>query len=115
MKYPTPVRNVESLDESQREDLRTLKAMSDAAMTPQTLDGIAEMGRELGLFYLMGKKVGWNKSRLLGKVNWHPSVYVNKETGHTQMISGGRVVGSPYVSAYDLAETGYRFMEILSD
>jgi len=93
--------------------IESLKAMADAALTIQALDTVAQLAKDEGLFYPIGKDIGRNNSRLMGKVHYKPSVYVNKDTGTAILISGGRVVGKPHLSAYDIASQGFRFKRVV--
>lgn len=105
-----------------RAEVKRLRAMLKAVMTPGAIDNVAETIRQLKLMRELGGDIGLANARLTGRIAngdrgdrrvLYPALYRKPGTKHRYMVSGNRVVGNPNLTAIDISQQGYKFERLI--
>ena len=111
----------EYLPEPQAE-VKRLRAMLKAVMTPGAIDNVAETIRQLKLMRELGGDISLANARLTGRISngeagdrrvLYPALYHKPGTKHRYMVSGNRVVGQSGLTAVDISQQGYKFERLI--
>lgn len=107
---------------NRREEVKTLKAMLDAALTVKVVEEIARTSYLAGLREDLYQSVGIARARLQGRISnnkggderiLYPSVYRHPQTKHRYMVSNGRVVQDKSLTLPMIEKQGYKFAKVL--